>query len=180
MDDERRACRVLRHHRSTQRKVPVDRADDDRLVADMIELPRQYGLYGYRGIAALLRDAGWHVNDKRVERRAIDPPSVRGVAHPGRHRCKPDGRRREGLKVPMRQPKKEQRSQAHLNDGSCVRRRPEHRNHVWSCDVVHCRTDDGMRQCRSDQWSSDEYSRECLAIRVDRKLKLRQRHRRLE
>ena len=65
---ERRACRVLGQHRSTQRRRPRGRADEDRLVADMIELARQYGQYGYRRIAALLRDAGWYVNDKRVER----------------------------------------------------------------------------------------------------------------
>ena len=56
---ERRACRVLRQHRSTQRKVPVGRPDEERLVADMIELARQYGRYDYRRIAALLRDSGW-------------------------------------------------------------------------------------------------------------------------
>ena len=66
---ERRACRVLGQHRSTQRRVPRGRADEDRLVADMIELARQYGRYGYRRIAALLRDAGWQVNDKRALRR---------------------------------------------------------------------------------------------------------------
>jgi len=81
---ERRVCRVLGQHRSTQRRLPVGRADEDRLVADMIELTRQYGRYGYRRIAAMLRDAGWLVNDKRVERLW----------------------RREGLKVPMKQPKK--------------------------------------------------------------------------
>ena len=81
---ERRVCRVLGQHRSTQRRRPRGRADEDRLVADMIELARQYGRYGYRRIAALLRDAGWHVNDKRVERLW----------------------KREGLKVPMKQPKK--------------------------------------------------------------------------
>ena len=59
---------MLGQHRSTQRRVPRDRADEDRLVADMIELARRYGRYGYRRIAALLRDAGWQVNDKRVER----------------------------------------------------------------------------------------------------------------
>ena len=56
---ERRACRVLGQHRLTQRRLPVGRDDEDRLVADMIELTRQYGRYGYRRIAALLRDAGW-------------------------------------------------------------------------------------------------------------------------
>lgn len=84
----------------------------------MIELARYYGRYGYRRIAALLRDAGWSVSDGRIERLW----------------------RREGLKVPMKQPK---RGRLWLNDGSCARLRPEHRNHVWSYDFVHCRTDDG-------------------------------------
>ena len=81
---ERRACRVLGQHRSAQRHIPSERDDEDRLVADMIELARRYGRYGYRRIAALLRDAGWLVNDKRVERLW----------------------RREGLKVPAKQPKR--------------------------------------------------------------------------
>ncbi len=109
----------------------------------MIELTRQYGRYGYRRIAALLRDGGWHVNDKRVERLW----------------------RREGLKVPMKQPKK---GRLWLNDGSCVRLRPEYRDHVWSYDFIHCRTDDGMAFRTLN--IIDEYSRECLAIRVDRRL----------
>jgi putative transposase len=109
----------------------------------MIELARQYGRYGYRRIAALLSDAGWHVNDKRVERLW----------------------RREGLKVPMKQPKK---GRLWLNDGSCVRLQPEHRDHVWSYDFVHCRTDDGKAFRTLN--IVDEYSRKCLAIRVDRKL----------
>lgn len=104
---ERRVCLVLGQHRSTQRRLPQGRVDEERLVADMIELARQYGRYGYRRIAALLRNAGWQVNDKRVQRLW----------------------RREGLKVPMKQPK---RGRLWLNDGSCVRLRPEHRDHVWS------------------------------------------------
>ncbi|NOE24865.1 IS3 family transposase [Ruegeria sp. HKCCD6157] len=140
---ERRACRVLGQHRSTQRRVPQGRADEDRLVADMIELTRQYGRYGYRRIAALLREAGWSVSDGRIERLW----------------------RREGLKVPVKQPKK---GRLWLNDGSCVRLRPEYRNHVWSYDFVHCRTDDGKAFRTLN--ILDEYSRECLAIRVKRKL----------
>jgi len=89
--------------------LPVGRSDEDRLVADMIELTRQFGRYGYRRIAALLRDAGWQVNDKRVESLW----------------------RSEGLKVPMKQPKK---GRLWLNDGSCVRLCPEYRDHVWSYD----------------------------------------------
>ena len=65
---ERRACQVLGQHRSTQRHTPRGRDDEELLVADIIELARQYGRYGYRRIAALLREAGWQVNDKRVER----------------------------------------------------------------------------------------------------------------
>lgn len=104
---------------------------------------RAFTKKGYRRIAALLRDAGWEVNDKRVERLW----------------------RREGLKIPMKQPKK---GRLWLNDGSCVRLRPEYRNHVWSYDFVHCRTEDGkvFRTLNI----LDEHSRECLAIRVKRKL----------
>jgi putative transposase len=65
---ERRACVALGQHRSTQRRVPRGHQDEKRLTADIIELARRYGRYGYRKIAALLRDAGWLVNDKRVER----------------------------------------------------------------------------------------------------------------
>jgi transposase InsO family protein len=142
-DYERRICRVLGQHRSTQRRRPRGREDEDRLVADMIELVRQYGRYGYRRITALLRDAGWQVNDKRIERLW----------------------RREGLKVPMKQPKK---GRLWLNDGSCIRLRPEYRDHVWSYDFVHHRTDDGKVFGALN--ILDEHSRECLAIRVNRRL----------
>ena len=65
---ERRACAALGQHRSTQRKVPRGRDDEQRLTADVIALARQYGRYGYRKVAELLRQAGWIINDKRVER----------------------------------------------------------------------------------------------------------------
>ena len=109
----------------------------------MIELARQYGRYGYRRIAALLRQAGWLVNDKRIERLW----------------------RREGLKVRY---KKRKLGRLWFNDGSCIRLRPQHRNHVWSYDFVHERTYDG-RAFRTLN-VIDEYSRECLMIRVKRKL----------
>ena len=92
----------MRHSVSTartQRKVPEGRDDEERLTADIVALARQYGRYGYRKIAALLRHAGWLVNDKRVERIW----------------------RREGLKVPNKQPK---RGRLWLADGSCLRLRP--------------------------------------------------------
>lgn len=64
---ERRACRTLGQHRSTQRKVP-GRVDEERLTDDIIELADQCGRYGYRMVTGLLNNAGWHVNHKRVER----------------------------------------------------------------------------------------------------------------
>ncbi len=99
---------MLGQHRSTQRKVPRGRPDEDALTADIIALASEYGRYGYRRITALLRDAGWVVNGKRVERRAM-------VSYWSEDNGE---RRREGLKVPVKQPKK---GRLWLNDGSCVR-----------------------------------------------------------
>jgi len=113
------------------------------LTAAVIDLASQYGRYGYRRVTALLRQDGWHVNHKRVERIW----------------------RREGLKVPHKQPK---RGRLWLNDGSCVRKRAEYRNHVWAYDSVHDRTHDG--KAFKMLTVIDEYTRECLAIKVDRKL----------
>tara|TARA_R110000751_G_C13720117_1_gene475355 strand:+ start:382 stop:1224 length:843 start_codon:yes stop_codon:yes gene_type:complete len=141
---ERLACRVLGQHRSTQRKAPKGRADDAALTADIVALATEYGRYGYRRITAMLRAAGWEVNVKRVERIW----------------------RLEGLKVPKRQPKK---GRLWLNDGSCVRLRPERPDHVWSYDFVEDRTHDGRKFRMLNV--IDEFTRECLAIRIDRKLK---------
>lgn len=140
---ERRACRTLGQHRSTQRKIPCGLPDEERLTEDIIELTREYGRYGYRMIAGMLNNSGWHVNHKRVERIW----------------------RREGLKVPHKQKKK---GRLWMNDGSCVRLRAERPNHVWSYDFVHGRTHDG-RAYRTLN-IIDEYTREALMIRVDRKL----------
>ena len=141
---ERRACAALGQHRSTQRKVPRGREDAEWLTADVVELARQYGRYGYRKIAALLRDAGWLVSDTRVERVW----------------------RREGLKVPQKQPK---RGRLWLANGSCIRLRTEHPNHVWSYDFVEDRTHDGRKYRMLNV--IDEFTHECLAIRINRKLK---------
>jgi putative transposase len=110
----------------------------------VIELARQYGRYGYRKIAALLRQAGWSVSDGRVERIW----------------------KREGLKVPQKQPK---RGRLWLTDGSCIRLRAERPNHVWSYDFVEDRTHDGRRFRMLTV--VDEFTHESLAIRVSRKLK---------
>jgi putative transposase len=141
---ERFACRVLGQHRSTQRKKPRTADDEAALTADIIALATQYGRYGYRRITALLRAAGWVINFKRVERIW----------------------RREGLKVPYKQPK---RKRLWLNDGSCIRLRPERPNHVWSYDFVEDRTHDGRKYRMLNL--IDEFTRECLAIRINRKLK---------
>jgi transposase InsO family protein len=140
---ERRACRVLGQYRSTQRKVPQIPDDEVALTADMIELARQYGRYGYRRITKMLRTAGWSVNKKRVERLW----------------------RREGLKVPTKQPK---RGRLWLNDGSCIRLRAERPNHVWSYDFVADRTHNG--KAYRMLCIIDEFTREALAIRVARRL----------
>ena len=141
---ERRACRVINQPRPTQRRVLMSRDDEESLTADIINLAIRFGRYGYRRITALLRDQGWRVNHKRVERIW----------------------RREGLKVPMKQLK---RGRLWLNDGSCIRLRPERKGHVWAYDFVACRTEDG-RAVRM-LTVIDEYTREYLAIRVARRIR---------
>ena len=140
---ERRACRTLRQHRSTQRRVAEGRIDEAALTDAIVAKAREYGRYGYRRVTALLRSDGWHVNPKRVERIW----------------------RREGLKVPSKQPK---RSRLWLNDGSCIRLRPTHRNHVWSYYFVEDRTHDGRKYRVLNV--IDEFGKEALAMRVNRKL----------
>lgn len=140
---ERRICAVLGQHRSTQRREPVTPCDEEQLTADIIALARTYGRYGYQRITHLLRTAGWEVNRKRVHRI---------------WRC-------EGLKVPQKQPK---RGRLWLNNGSCVRLRAERANHVWAWDFVECRSHD-RRKMRL-LCVVDEFTHECLAIRVKRKL----------
>lgn len=119
------------------------RADEDALTAAIVALARRFGRYGYRRITDLLQMAGWQVNAKRVQRIW----------------------RTEGLKVPSKQPK---RGRLWLTDGSCIRLRPEHRNHVWAYDFASETTSDG-RKLRL-LTVIDEYTRECLAIRVQRRM----------
>ncbi len=139
---ERRACRVLGQCRGTQRHRALPPSDEPRLVSRIIQLASAYGRYGYRRITALLRREGWRVNHKRVERIW----------------------RREGLKVPKKQPR---RGRLWLNDGSCLRLRPAWPNHVWSYDFVADRTSDGRPLKMLTV--VDEYTRECLAIDVERR-----------
>lgn len=141
---ERRACRVLGQHRSTQRKVPRGRPDEDALTRAIIELASEYGRYGYRRICALLNEQGWSVGVSRVARIW----------------------RREGLKVPSKQPK---RGRLWLNDGSCIRLRPSWPNHIWAYDFVMDRTHDG--KAFRMLTVIDEFTRRCLAIQVERRLR---------
>ena len=128
--------------RGTQRYQPIQRDDEDLLTRAIIELASQYGRYGYRRITALLQRVGWHVGKDRVERIW----------------------RREGLKVPQKQ---KPRGRLWLNDGSCVRLRPLHANHVWSYDFVSTKTYDG-RTARMLNLI-DESTRECLLNRPERR-----------
>ncbi len=141
---ERRACRAINQPRPTQRRALKSLDDEESLTRDIIKLAIRYGRYGYRRITALLRDLGWRVNHKRVERIW----------------------RREGLKVPKKQPK---RGRLWLNDGSIIRLKPERKGHVWAYDFVACRTEDG-RAVRM-LTVIDEYTRECLAIRAARRIR---------
>jgi putative transposase len=136
---------VLGQARATQRHNPPPPSDEKRLTQDILELATKYGRYGYRMITAKLNnEKHWRVNHKRVERIW----------------------RREGLKVPKKQPK---RSRLWLNDGSCIRLRPEHKDHVWSYDFMVDRTADG----RTFKILNiiDEFTRECLVSFVARKIK---------
>jgi putative transposase len=139
---QRRACQALGVSRSTLRyQAKSDAAEVSRLVARMHELVRKYPRYGYRMIGAKLRQEGWHVNLKKIYRLW----------------------RREGFKVPRKSHKK--RRLGH-GGNSCVRRRAEHPDHVWTWDFIHDRTATGQPL----KWFAitDEYTRECLALEVDR------------
>ena len=141
---QRRACEALGQPRSTQRyEARPDRSEEQELVARMHALVRQYPRYGYRMMWAKLRQEGWHVNPKRVYRLW----------------------RREGFKVPQKTRKK--RRLGHSGNSS-VRRRAEHKDHVWTWDFIHDRTTAGQPL----KWFAitDEYTRECLALEVDRGL----------
>jgi putative transposase len=121
----------------------IVRADEDALTQAILALAAQYGRYGYRRITQMVNDAGWDVGTDRVLRIW----------------------RREGLKVPSKQ---RPRGRLWLNDGSCIRLRPERHNHVWSYDFVEAQTHDG-RKVRL-MTLIDEFTRECLAIRVARRI----------
>jgi putative transposase len=136
---------VLGQARTTQRREPSPSSDEKQITKDIVVPATKYGRYGYRRITALLNnnEHGWRVNHKRVERIW----------------------RKEGLKVPKKQPK---RGRLWLNDGSCIRLRPEHKDHVWSYDFMVERTTDG-RAFRVLN-IIDEFTRENLNSKVNLKI----------
>ncbi len=140
---ERRACRVIGQPRATQRYEKRVPDDEELLRQRIIELASEYGRYGYRRITALLRNEGWIVNHKRVQRIW----------------------REEGLKVPQKQPK---RGRLWLNDGSVVRLKPLFPKHVWSYDFMEDHTHNKVKFRTLNV--IDEYTRECLAVKVARRL----------
>lgn len=117
---ERRACGLVGQARSSQRYQVKQLPDETEITTQIVELASAYGRYGYRMITAMLRERGYRINHKRVYRiwRSL------------------------GLKVPVKQPK---RRRLWTNDGSCIRLRAEHPNHVWSYDFVESRTSKGRK-----------------------------------
>ena len=138
---ERRACQVLGQPRSSQRYQAKPDQEEKKLIGRLHELVAQHPRYGYRRMTAVLRQEGWQVNRKRVYRLW----------------------REEGFKVPQKQRK---RRRLGTSDHSCLRHRAEHKDHVWTWDFIFDRTANG----RALKWLSivDEYTRECLALEVER------------
>jgi putative transposase len=140
---ERRACQALEQPRSTQRYEPKPRGDELALAKGMLKVARRRPRWGYRRVAWRLRRDGWRASDTRVYRLW----------------------RREGLKVPVKKRKKRRLGKS---ENGCVHRRAEHRDHVWCWDFVFDHTTSGSQL----KWLSivDEYTRECLALKVARSI----------
>ncbi|MFO0425218.1 MAG: IS3 family transposase [Planctomyces sp.] len=141
---ERRACKALEFRRSTVRYKRKSRADDIRIRSRMLELARERPRFGYRRIAVLLQQEGYHVNMKRVYRLWLS----------------------EGLKVPKRTRKK----RALGNGGhACHVRRATGPNDVWCWDFIFDRTVHGQ----SLKWLSivDEYTRRCICLDVSQRIR---------
>lgn len=140
---ERRACMTVRQPRSTQRYHRRQHDKDAPLVAELRRISAQHPRAGYRMATALLRRSGLEINAKRVQRLW----------------------RQEGLKVPRRQRKRQRLGNS---EGSTQRRRAERIDHVWSYDFVFDQTEDGRRL----KWLPicDEYSRELVALEVERRM----------
>ena len=141
---ERSACGLVGLSRTTWRHLPIPRDDETPMRTEVIRLASTYGRYGYRTIAGLMRNAGW-----------LSATSAK-VARIWRE---------EGLKVPQKQPP---RGRLWLNDGSCMRLRATHPNHVWSYDFVFIRDAYGGKIWMLTM--IDEFSRRCLTIHCARRI----------
>jgi putative transposase len=143
---ERRACRAIEQPRSSQRYVGRKARKDWVLAERLLALSRENPRYGYRRAWALLRREGWKVNKKRIQRLW----------------------REEGLKVPGGKQRKRRRLAEGGGENGCTRKRAGHKDHVWSYDFVMDRTEDGRTLKMMP--IVDEYSRECLSIKVERSI----------
>ena len=135
---------MLNINRTAYRYEPVKREDEDEIREEIIGKACNYGRVGYRMVTNMMKNQGIKINHKRVERIW----------------------REEGLKLPNKQTKKRR---LWLNDGSCVRLRPGHKNHVWSYDFVQDKTVDGKKLRILN--IIDEFTRECLASVVRRRFR---------
>ena len=140
---ERRTCKTIGLARSTFRYKSVKKNNDDELRLALIRLAKQYGRYGYRKIAQLLRVEGWAVNHKKVERLW----------------------REEGLQLPHRH---KRRKRLYHKNSSVIRLRPRHPNHIWSVDFVHDKLSSGRRYKMLTV--IDEYTRQALCVAVATKM----------
>jgi putative transposase len=140
---QRWACRLVGQHRSTQRHQPVEPDRDRALRAELRQLSRAHPRWGYRRAHAVLREQGWVVNRKAVQRLW----------------------REEGLRVPVRRRKRQR-----LGSSSCPADRlaAEHPNHVWALDYQFDQTIDGRILKLLNV--VDEHTREALTITVDRRI----------
>jgi len=140
---ERRACQVVGQPRSSHRYIPQVPDDEPQLVADMLQVVREFHRYGYRMVTHKLRQKNWTVNAKRVYRLW----------------------RREGLKVPKKQRKTRHSGQY---ENGCDHHPADHPDDVWAWDFVFDRTSNGTML----KWLVivDEFTRECLCLRVDRSI----------
>ena len=143
---QRRACRTLGQPRATQRARRIRPDRDQPLVSKLHQLSRCYPRYGYRMIAALVRQEGWQVNRKRIYRLW----------------------RQEGLQVPRRTHKRPRGGDA---QNACTRKKALYPNHVWTYDFLFDQTEDGRRLKILPV--VDEFTRECLTLEVARHLEAR-------
>jgi transposase InsO family protein len=142
---ERRACAAIGQPRSSQRFQSTKDATKEKKLLDRIhELIREHPRFGYRRIGTMLKREGWTLNLKRMYRLW----------------------KQEGLKVPKKQRKKRRLGSS---NGSCIRHRATHKNHVWAWDFVHDRTITGAPL----KWLTlvDEFTRECLSLKVNRSIR---------